>query len=136
MTACDVYRHKGVRDRQTLLAAAERWRAAQVAGGNDEYDAPLASEMQPISAYINEGRWLVDCPCGNGAPVLPQESAAVCFSCGSVHTNVSMPADADAIERVLLRRKFRRNQNWFQSETVEQLQEENERHRDQLRGEG
>lgn len=74
-------------------------------------------------AYINHGRWLVDCPCGNGPNVSPVDASpeAVCFACGTVWTNVLVPVEHVEIERVLSERKFAVNQNWRPGENVEDL---------------
>lgn len=131
LTAFDVYRHlrrSGIRTTVELRKVAAAWRAKHVAAGDLEYAGPLSPSSNPIAARVDHGRWLVDCPCGNGAPVTPWQEAApeaVCLSCGTVFVMVIFPANVDAIEQTLVQRRFRTNQNWRPSETLAQLLSEN-----------
>lgn len=118
-----------------IRAIAEAWRAKHVAKGRREYDAPLEEVATPIDAYINEGRYLVDCVCANGVPLssVGEGAEAVCFVCGTVWTQIVFPENRVAIERVLEQRRWRKHQNWRPHETLEDLERENAEHPDGIR---
>lgn len=76
-------------------------------------------------AYINHGRWVVDCPrCNGGVKVSEQEAG--CPDCGA-ELAVGWPdqADRDAAEEVLAVRPTE-NRNWYPAtEDVDDLKAEN-----------
>jgi len=144
--ATDVYRHlihkrapgraaRAIVPASAIRAAAEAWRARHAAVGRTDYDTPLEEVATPIEAYVNEGRWLVDCVCRNGVPVTSTAADAegVCFTCGTIWTRIVFPPNVAQIEAVLGARRWRRNQRWTPHETVEDLQRENDAHPDGLR---
>lgn len=77
-------------------------------------------------AYLNHGRWVVDCPDCNGAQLACRtDHRFMCNECGNVviaglWRMVSWPADLDAIEAALAGRPIH-NQNWRPGETVDDL---------------
>ncbi len=79
-----------------------------------------------LEAYINHGRWLVDCPCGNGVMTAPGWPAC-CYSCGAIYRDVHISADADQIEALLSRRPIA-HQNWKAGESLALLRAENVQH--------
>ena len=136
-TAIEVYsdhilKHGSVR------AAATAWRARAFAKTRRrQYENALTDVATDIHAYVNHGRWLVDCVCGNGVPVdrVDGPAEAVCFSCGAVWTGIVFPDERREIETLLTTRRWDTHQNWKPGETVDKLQRENDEHRGALRKE-
>tara|TARA_R110000824_G_scaffold8899_2_gene40379 strand:- start:1734 stop:2123 length:390 start_codon:yes stop_codon:yes gene_type:complete len=79
--------------------------------------------VNEAKAYVNQGRWVINCACNGGCLTSPEFKLACCFDCGRVFRNVTFPVDAEKIEHELLKRKSRENRNW-NGETVEQLERE------------
>ena len=87
-------------------------------------------------AYINWGRWVVDCPnCNASLNVTPTDVTAICPECGTAWFEVVFPPPGIkvAIETILLKRPGNRgrafpNSNWNLGETVGQLRTENLEH--------
>lgn len=77
-------------------------------------------------AYVNDGSWVVDCSCGAGNATDPEWGIALCFGCGAVHEHVEFPDEVAEIEATLLARPRTANRNWHPSESVEDLEAENE----------
>ena len=100
----------------------------------------FADAQNTVEAVIKESRWLVDCPgdCGSAAIVSKEDRFFLCVDCGSFENDnqwykVIFPADAEAIETVLLKRRLMKNRNWIFKidgtlETVEELEAENIEH--------
>ena len=78
-----------------------------------------------LAAYVNHGRWVVDCECGAGNA--PLSDVARCFGCGAVHS-VTYPRTRKSIEKALLARPQQRNRNWYPHESVDDLRRENAAH--------
>jgi hypothetical protein len=85
----------------------------------------FVGEQPPV--YVAMGKWVLRCSCGNAPSVHPDWHIARCFECGAVYLNVMMPAQAREIERVLIERPMA-HRGWLPSESVEDLQADNERH--------
>ena len=98
----------------------------------------LAGQRPPgepeLRAYVNHGRWVVDCPfCGSAQ--LASESDRRFFCAGSDgcanhqaghrFLPVRWPDQAAEIEEILLERPQAVNQNWQPGETLTRLLEEN-----------
>lgn len=90
-----------------------------------------------IRAYVNDGRWVVQCPTGDGGALVLDlaEPYFICPECGnrgddgSWHEVLFPPARAmAAIEAALLARPDRANRNWTYGETVRDLRSENALH--------
>lgn len=79
------------------------------------------SERPP--AYVSAGRWVVDCPCGNGPAAHPggaegwPDPVAVCLECGAVYRPV-FPRDREAGEAALLAREHPHQRHWFPHASV------------------
>jgi hypothetical protein len=79
--------------------------------------------------FVAGGRWQLRCTtpeCGNCPAVQPEWGLALCWDCGAIYEGLSVP-DAEAIERVLLRRLMV-HRNWMPPETVADLERENLAH--------
>lgn len=81
----------------------------------------------PMPVVIEHGRWLVHCICGVGLLTRPEMPIACCIWCGNIYDTITFPVNWRTIERVLLRRPMREQQNWL-GETVDALLAENEEH--------
>lgn len=79
-----------------------------------------------IKAYVNHGRWIVDCPdCCNAQLACRTDHRFMCNECGNVAGGslwrpVEWPGNIAAIESMLENRP-RENQNWVPGETAEIL---------------
>ncbi|MCU4184032.1 hypothetical protein K6U06_06645 [Acidiferrimicrobium sp. IK] len=84
------------------------------------------------AAYVNHGRWMVDCPhgCGSAQYASHADRRMFCVECSSGGTGLWItvswpsPADVAAIEAALSCRLVP-NRNWRPGETVEQLHAQN-----------
>lgn len=101
--------------------ASDRQRAA-VAASVQRQGLPAKKNRQPVEAYVNHGRWVVDCPCGGAELVTPGEDM-LCGSCG-MSSPVSLPPfkTRNQIDGLLEKRPpF--NQNWRGEDMAEVLGE-------------
>lgn len=85
----------------------------------------------PAVAYVNDGRWVADCPSPycNAAMIVEPGQAYMCAECfnkdiGGAWRRVVWPEDAEEIDAELARRPDRRNQNWCPGETLQMLRAE------------
>jgi len=109
--------HNGVKDVDTYRSTHT---AAMVSAGKDVYEIDI-----PREAYINHGRWVVDCTC-NGAGLTSRSfGVACCFDCGRVYTEIVFPENVLAIELLLIGRMDPTQRNWNIGETVELLEKDN-----------
>lgn len=78
-----------------------------------------------VEAFVNRGRWLMRCTCGNAPSAHPAWRLAICLECGSVwypfFPNQDMVTE---VERLLLTRPID-NRNWHPQETLAALRIEN-----------
>lgn len=92
-------------------------------------DNDLTDADETIDAYINESRWVADCPnCNGGIAAWPENEKGCCLDCGYVFS-VAFPSSKDIreAEDALLARP-ERNRNWLPaSESVSDLKTENTR---------
>lgn len=98
---------------------------------------PLPKQVNgSLAAYVNHGRWIVECPnCSSALVVSEQDPRFICVECGSPENRscwyaVAFPADKADIEEALLRRPARDGfragtRNWETRETVADLRREN-----------
>lgn len=65
-------------------------------------------------AYVNHGRWIVECPweCGSAKQLQPHDMLFACSECHQI-TPVAWPSDPDGIWEALLERPVPRTRNWF-----------------------
>ena len=92
---------------------------------------PQRTSVRSVAAYINHGRWVVNCPDCNGAELV--DLSDLRFFClnalcdrpdGGQWLSVVLPANRGEIESEILKRKMP-NRNWLQVETVADLRAEN-----------
>lgn len=66
-------------------------------------------------AYVNHGRWLVDCvrrDCANAEQLTGGQSVAVCQNCRLL-LDVTWPADPDGVWDALACRPVPQTRNWY-----------------------
>lgn len=94
--------------------------------------AQLGAETHPTAttpAYVNHGRWVVDCPdCNNAQLACRTDHRFLCNECGNIVVGglwrvVVWPTKADAIEQTLSSRPLA-NQNWNPGQTITDLKAE------------
>ena len=109
--------HNGVKDVETYRTVHT---AAMKNAEKDVYEIDM-----PREAYINHGRWVVNCQC-NGAGLTSREfSVTCCFDCWRVYTNIIFPENAQKIELLLLDRRFETDRNWNIGDSIELLEKDN-----------
>ena len=87
---------------------------------------------QTMPAYINWGRWVVDCPCGSAREINAMPAEIPCVECGDILLP-QYPANYKVIERILAKRPtvkigaqmIPKNRNWKPGETLVALRREN-----------
>jgi hypothetical protein len=82
-----------------------------------------------VDAYVNHGRWVVNCPSCPSAALAGVTFA--CSECGFGPAGVQWPEEAALIEAALRPRPLV-NRNWVPGESVTDLVRENEVHREEL----
>ncbi len=94
----------------------------------------FSDDHVPFKAYINWGRWCIDCDCGSSSLASRDFQFYICHERGCDRSadwsRVEFPIDVIEIEDVLLARPVRQNglavnRNWFVGETVSDLKKEN-----------
>ena len=108
----------------------------------DAYKFPMKGT--PIKAFINQGRWLANCPdkeCAGAEVIDPTDPVFMCLSCGNISNRhngavrfipVSIPdvGFCERLTKLLLERPNSVNRNWHpDKESLDDLKKENKRHR-------
>lgn len=99
----------------------------------EHLDNAVGPPETAIHVYVNDGRWIAECPDCHGAQLACRtDHRFLCNECGNIVVGnkwrrVVWPLEADAIEAALSRR-LRANQNWYPWETIEDLLAENAAH--------
>lgn len=85
---------------------------------------------QKVVAYVNDSRWMANCPWCNGGIICWVENPhGCCLGCGRVY-EVKFPPSREireALELLIERPEHARNWNAHKGETVKELAQENER---------
>lgn len=91
----------------------------------------MVEDDRVLDAYINQGRWVADCPnCNGGIAVIVEDPQGCCLDCGH-HYRCSMPNDVDEVVQALAERPEQaRNFDPGRGETIAGLKGEN----DQMKG--
>jgi hypothetical protein len=114
---------EGVRQAWQLWGATEGF----VRGGARVLTTELVETGLTVTAYVNEGRWVADCPlCGSGIATWPSNPDAACLQCGTVfRAKHPSPAVVREAEAALLSRPLR-NRHWRPAdESPQTLRQEN-----------
>lgn len=125
-TTDPVLRHLKIQTQDDYLRVAKR--AVEKARRHGDPEAEMRPSASPRLAYMNHGRWVIDCECGAGNVCDPEWSQIPCIACGRIHTVVIYPADRDAIEQALDVRDSVRTRNWMPGESVDYLLADNAAH--------
>jgi len=82
--------------------------------------------MTVVKAYVNHGRWVVDCP-REFCPTAHQVDTPGLFACENCGATgeVEFPSYRRDVERVLGMRPVPQTRNWVPGETVDELLVEN-----------
>lgn len=76
----------------------------------------LVEDPRTVSAYVDRGRWVADCPhCNGGIAIHPEWQVAPCGTCLRVYRRVTVPARWQDIEAVLMARPML-HQNWHSAD--------------------
>lgn len=110
--------HAGVKD----IASYRRVHGSAMRGLERE----VFEVTTDVVAYINHGRWVVDCVCNGAGFTSPEFKVSCCFDCGRMYTSVIFPTQRKQIEEVLLSRKEKETRNWIPGESVKSLRTESE----------
>ena len=114
---CEGLAHSGVTDTESYRAVHRKAKG------------PLIREnAEPQTAYINHGRWVIDCQCTGAGLTSRTMNISCCFDCGAVYTTIIFPRHAKKIEDVLLKRPDLATRNWAQGESLELLLADNKAH--------
>lgn len=89
--------------------------------------------LDPLEAYVNHGRWVVECECHGAQRVDFNHPVYFCLSCenrafGGRMRPIIIPENYKEIEAALLLRPDETTRNWLPGETVADLLHENEQH--------
>ena len=95
---------------------------------------PTHRRAETVTAYVNDGRWVADCPCGSGILLVPGWALGTCFECGGI-AEIAWPDEKAivAIDAALGERVKRSTMNWTPDETIESLQIETLANADEVR---
>lgn len=85
-------------------------------------------EAAAAVVYVNWGRILTDCFCGDAPVVDPDWQLACCLGCGRIYRTFVIPSDFADIETALMARPDAPTRNWQPSETLQQVLDENAAH--------
>ncbi len=94
------------------------------------------ADAPTVTAFVNEGRWIVRCPfCPSASLACQTDPRFLCVECGNTGVGgkwvtVVWPDDRDQIEAVLDRRRKDTTRNWFPHESVADLTRDNVAHGD------
>lgn len=93
----------------------------------DRRQLPLRTRPGTVAAYVNDGRWVADCPeCNGGIACDPDYDRGCCLDCGTI-TKIRFPAQDDidaAVWALGVRPPDGRNWNCHRGETVADLRGE------------
>ena len=91
---------------------------------------------RPLTAYVNHGNWLIQCPDCDGCERVWEEGWFMCLNCfnasvGHKYRKTIFPEERKEIEMILINRPLP-NRNWQHRETIEFLKAENKLHSAEL----
>ena len=79
------------------------------------------------AAYLNQGRWVADCPDPDCAGAELARDMFVCSNCKRV-AKVEWPDNKKLIDDMTVVRSVPETRNWLPGETLDDLHRENEMH--------
>lgn len=106
-----------IRDQRTMLGARRLSTPADVRAFWQAYASrlgvPLVPQDTAVVAYVNESRWVADCPaCNGGMAAWPENAQACCLDCGGVYTLTFPPASDIAKAAAVLEARPTAARNW------------------------
>ena len=121
-----------LRRRSTKQRLASFGASASDVGSPDD----IALGASPAVAYVNQGRWVADCPtpgCGGAMALVRGAMGFLCGACLNVEVGyryrpLSWPVEAVEAEAVLSVRMLPEQANWRPGESIAALEAENEAH--------
>ena len=117
-----IIEHEDWQDLNYRDFVAAAWAKARQRGRLPAFE----TATETVKAVINNGRWVAECPTGDGCAfvVTKSEPYLICVLGPHGPYKVVFPANAAAIEAVLLLRPKPENRNWT-TENVTHLRREN-----------
>lgn len=88
---------------------------------------PEPHVVRDATPIIRQGRWLIECGCGNFPVYDPEWELAVCLNCAAIHRCTAPPRWRE-VETTLMRRPDPVTRNMEVGETLADLRRENEEH--------
>ncbi len=94
------------------------------------FDAAVSIGGEPVHVFVNEARWIAQCPdCNSAQLACKTDLRFMCHECGNVRNGgqwrpTAWPKSIDKIE-VVLGKRLPVNQNWGPFETLADLVAEN-----------
>lgn len=78
-----------------------------------DYTPDLLHTRRTVTAYVNQGRWVADCPeCNGGIACWPEHDHGACLDCGRVYKVTFPTAASIAKAEKALSRRPPANRNW------------------------
>tara|TARA_R110000824_G_scaffold18243_1_gene72602 strand:+ start:3286 stop:3660 length:375 start_codon:yes stop_codon:yes gene_type:complete len=105
--------HSGVTDVGSYKEVHAR---AMKSAGKDVFEV-----SSDVEAYINHGRWVVDCSCNGAGLTSPEFKVSCCFDCGRIYTAITFPKQRKKIEDTLVLRRDKAHRNWTVGESLSSL---------------
>lgn len=91
-------------------------------------EVPTSGIAGETAAYVNDGRWIAECPtdgCSAALLVSPEDPRFLCPICWQGWYTVVFPAEREDIEAILVQRPGPLSRHWRPGETVDSLAAEN-----------
>lgn len=79
-----------------------------------------------VTAYLNHGRWVADCPCNSGILVDKGPGLYLCRECHTLN-QITMHEDWQTVE-MLTKDRLPKHRNWTPGEPIGNLMAENVEH--------
>lgn len=119
-----------------ILAHEEQFPQQPHLAANHGHQLPPPEQVAlqaPLPAFVNDGRWLVQCECRSAEFAHRSDHRFFCTGCrnadvGGAWRPVQWPQRADEIERLLQVRPERRAQNWIWGMDLAILERDNINH--------
>lgn len=123
-----MYGHINTAEDAHHVNSPAEWEAGAIAFGKASSSfAELTYRANELYAGVNAGRWLTRCViCENAPSAHPDWQLAICYECGSRYAPIFPDTATRADIEWLLMERATRNRNWLPTQTVADLQAENE----------
>ena len=123
-----IFKHEDCHNENIEAFLLPHWKAQ----GQGPSMPPLSNTNGSLSASVNQGRWIVECPsnCGNCIMASTRQPYYICTDCGGdTWFEIVFPDNGEEIEQALLKRPAKKpfhaiHRNWDVGESVELLEEQ------------